>query len=915
MRFPPQLRAAAVPLLLLALTLLHFAPLAFSGLILARGDTFNYFYPWWTARNAAFMAGELPLWSPDIFMGVPLLANPQPGTFYPLNWPLLPLSAPEGIRLSVLLHVFLALCGMYRLARRRLDLLPALAAALLFGLGGFVSAHVEQINQLQGMAWLPWLLLWLGPALQGSRRSLLLLAAGLALQFLSGHTQTTFISGATLALVALLTTLLQAAPGRVRRLLRALLLLLLAAVLALLLTLPQLLPTLELSGLSQRSGGLSPDEVLSFSFSPLVAGRGLLPGYEGLLFGEFVAYSGVIGLGLALLALLLPRQSTLHRERLLWGLLALCGLLLALGEFNPLWKLLARLPGFSYFRVPARWLLPFALGSAMLGGIGLQGLLSAGMRLRARNVFIVATALVALMAASTLVARQPGAVIGTVLPGARSWAAWGLALFILLLSLYSLPRIRPARRGLLLVLAIGTELLLAGRVLPFNLLLPPETWSGQRFTVSQLRAWNAGETPPGRFLSISELLFDPGDKDALEARYDRFGLTPQALRQGLVATKRQEILAPNLALAQGLPGLDGFGGGLLPTRWYSNFSELLTVEPLADGRLFLTLADPACRLVCVPDMRWLQLSNTRYLIADKTQELWHEGVAFDTQLAQLQGPAATINLANSRAFTADALELLVEPDSVPQATFIDAAGQRTRLTTVSAPVPVYDLLHLRLRPDTALTPQRIELGSDTAGRIIAATLVDTRDGSFLQLTPDPWRRLLSSEIVVYGNDAVLPRAFIVPEALYEPDDEAALAKMRNPQFDPTRLVLINSPLLLPVIQSTGAPVVDLAADPGSARITRYTATEIDLAVDSAAPAWLVLGDAWYPGWEASLEGATIPLLRGNLMFRVIPVPAGTSEVTLRYQPSWLPGALLAGLIAWALWLLAFGFSLRRKESV
>lgn len=911
MRFPPQLRAAAVPLVLLALTLLHFAPLAFSGLILARGDTFNYFYPWWTARNAALIAGQLPLWSPDIFMGVPLLANPQAGTFYPLNWPLLPLSAPEGIRLSVLLHVFLALCGMYRLARRRLGLLPALAAALLFGLGGFVSAHVEQINQLQGMAWLPWLLLWLGPALQGSRRSLLLLAAGIALQFLSGHTQTTFISGATLALVALLTALLQATPARARLLLRALLLLLLAAILALLLTLPQLLPTLELSGLSQRSGGLPPNEVLSFSFSPLVAGRGLLPGYEGLLFGEFVAYSGVIGLGLALLALLLPRQSPLHRERLLWGLLALCGLLLALGEFNPLWKLLARLPGFNYFRVPARWLLPFALGSAMLGGIGLQSLLRAGRRPRVRNVFIVAAALVALMAASTLVARQPGAVIGTVLPGARTWAAWSLALLILLLLLRSLPRMRPARVSLLFVLAIGAELLLAGRVLPFNLLLPPETWSGERFTVSQLRAWNADQTPPGRFLSVSELLFDPGDKDALEARYARFGLTPQALRWGLVATKRQEILAPNLALAQGLPGLDGFGGGLLPTRWYSLFSELLTGEPLADGRLFLTLAQPACRRVCVPDMRWLQLSNTRYLIADKTQELWHEDVAFDTRLAQLQGPAAKINLANPRAFTADALDLLVEPDTIPQATFINADGRRTPLTTVSAHVQVYDLLHLRLQPGAALTPQRIELENTGTGRIVAATLVDTRDGNFLQLTPDPWRRLLSSDIMVYGNDAVLPRAFLVPTALYEPDDEAALATLRDPDFDPARTVLIHAP---PPAPAPATPA-DAAALPGSLRFTRYTATEISLAVDSDAPAWLVLCDAWYPGWVATVNDDAVPVQRADLMFRALPLPAGVSEVTLRYKPAWLPGALQAGLLAWALWLLAFGFSLRRKESV
>ena len=37
-------------------------------------------------------------------------------------------------------------------------------------------------------------------------------------------------------------------------------------------------------------------------------------------------------------------------------------------------------------------------------------------------------------------------------------------------------------------------------------------------------------------------------------------------------------------------------------------------------------------------------------------------------------------------------------------------------------------------------------------------------------------------------------------------------------------------------------------------------------------------------------------------------------MSLRYRPAWLPGALLAGLGAWIVWLLAFGFSLRRKES-
>ncbi len=70
---------------LIGLVALFFNRLAFSNLILARGDTFLYFYPYWSAAAAALRAGRVPLWNPDLFMGAPFLANSQVGFFYPLN--------------------------------------------------------------------------------------------------------------------------------------------------------------------------------------------------------------------------------------------------------------------------------------------------------------------------------------------------------------------------------------------------------------------------------------------------------------------------------------------------------------------------------------------------------------------------------------------------------------------------------------------------------------------------------------------------------------------------------------------------------------------------------------------------------------------------------------------------------------
>ena len=43
------------------------------NLILARGDTFLYFYPYWAYRARVLLSGHLPLWNPDLFMGAPFI--------------------------------------------------------------------------------------------------------------------------------------------------------------------------------------------------------------------------------------------------------------------------------------------------------------------------------------------------------------------------------------------------------------------------------------------------------------------------------------------------------------------------------------------------------------------------------------------------------------------------------------------------------------------------------------------------------------------------------------------------------------------------------------------------------------------------------------------------------------------------
>ena len=423
-------KTAGALCLLILLSLLFFHQLAFSGKILARGDTLEYFYPYWDARNAAFRDGRLPLWTPDLFLGAPLLANPQIGVYYPFNWLTAPFRAPTAVSISILLHSALAAagaCWLYREAVGK-SWLPALAAGVVYAFSGYLGAHVEQINQLQGLAWMPLLFALLQRALSSERpaRAVLLLAIAWTMQIFSGHTQTVFISGVGLSVYALaLAAGNRDLRGRREDLRRALLILGCGFGIALALALPQLLPSLELLRLSNRSGGLDLGSATAFSLPASMLGRALLPSYDGQPFSEYIGYIGVIGLGLALWAAL--SRPLADRRRWIWLLLAAVGLGLALGRYNPLYWLLAELPPFNLFRAPARFLSLFTLGAAMLAGLGIESLAldDDHERHRLRSISLVAGVLALLIAITAFVLQaDPQLIFGESAISGRALLLW-----------------------------------------------------------------------------------------------------------------------------------------------------------------------------------------------------------------------------------------------------------------------------------------------------------------------------------------------------------------------------------------------------------------------------------------------------------------------------------------------------------
>ena len=885
---------AAALLALALLTLLFFWKIALTNRVLAGLDVFAYFYPYRDFAGEALRAGRLPLWNPYLFMGAPLLANSQAAVLYPLHWPFLWLSPPKQVAWSIVLHIWLAGAGTYLLARWALRLRPlgAFVAAAVFAFGGFLGAQVEHLNQLNASAWLPWLLLFLEGAMgQGRGRWLALLCGGaiVALSVLAGHTQAAYIVLFAAGLYALLRGWNDLRAKKILFGLRGVGALAAMAVMGVLLAAGQLLPTQELSRLSVRSGGLPYQEAASFSLKPGLVFKAFLP---PLLwappFSEYIAYVGLLGLVLAAVG----AWAVLRRKRAGGAalVLALIGLFLAFGAYNPVYYLLYKLvPGFALFRAPARWLLLYSFGAALLAGVGLEALPELWRAARARR-----SAPVTDTARRTLLRPGP----------------WGAAFVLLLLF----------------------ELFVAGRRLAYNQPTAPAAFDSMRTAPSHLLAdvaFGAPEGKPFRFLSMSDIRYDPGDMADLQAMYAS-SLLEQAIYDLMVATKMKEVLAYNLPLRYRLFSVDGYDGGLLPVKAYVTLERLFLPESeiWPDGRLRQQLRQ-------VPPVRLLSLLNVKYVITDKTQDAWIDGVFYDLEQTV---PLGKVTLSDLPDFKTSQLGVvsyltgtldLVDGTPVAQVTITGTegtvitrtlrAGEDTAEGLYGAGAAAHQQARVghRWRDNDQgsdyvsildfgqpLRPEAISVRSllpDEHFQLRGLTLINPPAGSHRNLSIDPNYRLVhSGDVKIYQNQAVLPRAFVVNQARVAGDEQQALEILRDPAFDPAQTAILDAGQELD--GSGGRSQVDILA---------YEPEEVRLRAQLDRPGYLVLTDAYYPGWVAEVDGQPAPISRADLYFRAVPLPAGDHQVTFRFEPASVRLGLGTGLAAWCLWGLGVGLLLVR----
>ncbi len=127
----------------------------------------------------------------------------------------------------------------------------------------------------------------------------------------------------------------------------------------------------------------------------------------------------------------------------------------------------------------------------------------------------------------------------------------------------------------------------------------------------------------------------------------------------------------------------------------------------------------------------------------------------------------------------------------------------------------------------------------------------------------------------------VPRAALRYDVqLVDTDADAAGLLAANPD-------LLNEQALVPNT-NTGRAIAERVG-PASADaavvLTRDEPELVRLEAQTSEPALLVISDAYYPGWEATVDGEPVEIVRTNITFRGVLLEPGSHVVEMRYAPA------------------------------
>lgn len=929
-------------LALLLIPIVYFYPAVRGAVMLAPGDGWTQIIGIRVLIGRMLRDGQLPLWNPYIFSGMPLLASIQPGALYPPTWLFAVLSSQAAMNWMVITTFHLALIGTYLYARRiGADRVGAMVAGIAFAFGGYMVAHVGHTNRIAAAAWLPWILLAIEELYRRLRwRWVALGAVFIAMQLLAGEPQMSLYTGMVAAAYAIFSlTLREGAEGR-RRLLFGLGAM---SVCGALLSAAQLLPDRELLRRGEREA-ISYDYFSLFSFPPNQLPQLIFPYFFGgaakapysvTYWGQWnptetAGYVGMAAMMLGLIAIFARLGAQFRgekRDRLVWFWVGCAGVSLALafGSHLPfgIHRALHGVPVYRLFRASGRHLFEFNFALAVLAAMGATVITRQAERAGRAFWAGVATMTVLVSGAAVLYRYFPERLVMDlpVTPGAASFAKAEVRLpivfFLLSLGAVALYRFRGARPGPFRLLAAGLLIaVLLADLASFGFFYEWNHVPGDL-------AARMGDPPTVRWIKERE-----PDLNA-------FRIVSQAVAP--MGRNYESLDYPNVSIVRGLQSVNGYDPLVLMR--YAVFAGNMNLDGAIRDFSVFGAEDQSFNLL-----------NVKYLLRERPDPrglkslVEREGIRFDASPMNLVLSFGKTASLSTRAMATElaVISSLERSPRVPGGAVIAkfalrttdgrvierqvVAGRDTSEWAYDRPDVRAAIQHERARviesfaeagfeghrylarfPFERAEIERVEvryLHKDAALNLIGLSLYDaetlqSQPLTVIALPPDRWRMVASmGEVEIHENLKRLPRAWFVRRAVVMPGQEV-LESVRNGRmkdgstFDPAETVLFEKEdfgrreIVLPRI-----------AEPVNAdvKVTRYQPQRIELETRNDQPGFLVLSEIYYRGWDAWIDGRRVPVEKVNYVLRGLPVPAGAHRIEFVFRsPSFRNGAVFSAL--------------------
>ena len=877
---------------------LFFSPIIFSGRLLAPGDGIIQSVPaFYSART---------LWTDIIFSGFPVAADPQVQTWYPLA--LLFSFIPNSWNGFVISAYVLSSCFTYGYVYTITNSkLAAIVSGIIYGMSGFMMAHLGHTMMIHTAVWMP-LLIW---ALEKLRYKfsfswLLIGVFAVTCSILAGHPQITVYNlGLSLAYILILGW--TASIGRWKYYKLYLTITFIGIALAAI----QIIPTVELMNLGLRSK-LTFQDFVAYSLPWHQATQLMFPYlFDWTALTELTGYVGLLPVMLAVIGFLSSRSKLVTW---FWFVTSLFTLLLSFGDSTPLAWLMYHVPAYNKFRVPARHFIEMTLAVSVLAGLGINSIQKQVVpnRLLLKTVIVSAGVMLASLVGALLFSFELRAKVANQEVNLYPWSspAVGVPLLIFLVAAFIIiywSRLEKSRlRQLLLLIILIIDLGSFG-------------WFYE---------W--------KYNSPSQDLLTPSAatqryKDVLSASQHRMistqgavGVSDEIRRAGVV-----DEIHPNISRLWGVPNASGYGPLIL-----SRVSQLFPMEPSGnilgtwDSVVNQSLDIMSIRYVFVPEkasplvdgkgIHWSTENMTTSIGAGcgtqlpnsvKFQVPFDEGataigivsslgcskdIPNDAEVLRIQATDGSGNFATQKLYAGrDTSEWAYDCSDVHPfmhhsraSIFESFTVQRDYLPKCEGHqyvsiLPLHELNKVRsvelewIAPSGSISLQKISLINNKTKQSYPII-----ENSSLLADPTRWHHIEDiNHTHVYENLRAMPRAWLVPEVASAKPEQVLYAIKTSElpdgrSYDASQIALVEESLNFKA-----------QFDPkATAKVVKLHDTSIEVQTNSQSPAFLVLSDVYYPGWQASIDGKATHIFQTNYVMRGVLMPSGTHVVRFEFKP-------------------------------